>query len=389
MLDEDFEGARTAVLAVLENEEIKSLINPEIISVLRDSKNPKFHTQDIWGALKGFGSFKVESDLLLIRPSVISFQSIANKIGRIGTFYAAMGPENLAQWDTFLDKCAEPAKGKHWPELAAISTGDLSCSDHFRTMVGTWRAAYLVDEANQPTRLDDPIGEGLSSLVSTSVITGSSVDAFHEARTAYLDGAPISLDVNFDDVKFGYWGQTSDLDTVGKNQQEYKDLKTQKFLGLGVGPWRKALSLSPAEPGLSRALEINETMVSAGGWSDLAPTTVLKNLGCDEVILVTREGEVQAGFGPSVAGLLGMDAEDDKRLYDLDGDSAIANSLNAADGVWCTNWDGVEGTDFAGVFFDAYNAPLEAKSEFLSKGSYEGATDSVNKAACTPGVAAK
>ncbi len=389
LLDEKFEDARTQVLALLQNEEITALINPEIIDVLTNSKTPQFHTQDIWGALKGFGSFSVDSDLILIRPSVISFQTVAQKMGRIGTFYAAMGPDNLQKWDTFLNECAEPSAGKSWSELETLSAGEASCTTHFRTMAGEWRAAYLADEANQPSRLDDQVGSGLAALVSTSVITGDSVAAFNEARAAYLNGAPISLDVDFNDVKFGYWGQSSDLETVAKNGQEYTDLKTEKFLALGAGSWRTALSLSPAEPGLSRALEISDTMISAGGWSDLAPSTVLKNLNCDEVILVTREGEVQGGFGPSVASLLGMDDDVDNQLYDLDGDSAVKTSLNAADGVWCTNWDGVESGNFAAHFADAYNAPFEAKSDFLAKGTYSGAVESANKAACTAGVAAQ
>lgn len=391
LLDEDFEGARQAVITVLENEEIVSLVNPEIVALLQTSENPEFHVADIWGAVSSFGSFSTDSDLILLRPGLISFESFANKVGRIGTFYAAMGPDNLAAWDAWFEACGEASAGKFWPELEGVqATEGLTCQDMFRGMVDEWRTEYLADEASQPTRLDDPVGLGLTALISTSVITGDSVQAFADARNAYLQGAPISLDVNFDDVQFGYWGQPSDLETVGNNDEGYADLKTEKFMGLGSGPWREALSLSPAEPGLTRALEIDDQNVSAGGWSDLAPTTVLKNVGCDNVILVTREGEVQGGFGPSVAALLGMDADDDDALYNLDGESSINTSLSAADGVWCTNWDGVTNTDFAGAFLDAYTAPFETSAERFTEGDnvYDGAVESVNKPACSPGVAA-
>lgn len=114
LLDENFEEARTQIIGLLKNEEITSIINPEIIGLLQTTKTPQFHVLDIWSALKDFGSFKVDSDLLLIRPSVISFKTVAKKVGRIGTFYAAMGPENLKDWDTFLNECAEPSTGKTW-----------------------------------------------------------------------------------------------------------------------------------------------------------------------------------------------------------------------------------------------------------------------------------
>ncbi len=385
ILGDKFSEARTQLLTIFESEELRSLINPELVALLQTAS--PFHTKDIWDSVKAFGSFKVDSDLILIRPGVISFEAVAEKVGRIGTFYAAMGPDNLAKWDTFLNECAEPSVGKTWNELDG--TNKTNCTSYFREMATEWRTAYIADEANLPTRLDDKVGTALSAIISTSVITGESVAEFQKARTAYNNAAPIMLDVDFDDVKFGYFGPKTDLATIGENTEGFSDLKTDKFLDLGHASWRTALAFSPAEPGLSRALEMNDvTMVSAGGWSDLAPTTILKNLKCDQVILVTREGEVQGGFGPSVAGLLGMDSDTDNRLYDLDGDSSIKTSLNAADGVWCTNWDSVPSGNFAGHFADGYNAPLEAKSEFIKAAGYAKAVDSVNRSACTPGVAA-
>ncbi|MBC7371421.1 MAG: hypothetical protein H7326_07650 [Bdellovibrionaceae bacterium] len=70
-----------------------------------------------------------------------------------------------------------------------------------------------------------------------------------------------------------------------------KDAKSQKFLSLGESTWAKVLSLSPAEPGLSSSLAISRTMRSAGGWSDLHPTLVLKAAGCENIIYVARKGD--------------------------------------------------------------------------------------------------
>ena len=55
--------------------------------------------------------------------------------------------------------------------------------------------------------------------------------------------------------------------------------------------------------------------MSAGGWSDLAPTLVLKNMGCERVVYVTREGD-ESGFATKIAKNLGMDEAAWKALYE-------------------------------------------------------------------------
>ena len=180
----------------------------------------------------------------------------------------------------------------------------------------------------------------------------------------------------------------TDLDRVEKNPMGYQDLKPQKFMSLGPKSYREALSLSPAEPGLARALEISDTVVSTGGWSDLEPSLVLKNLGCEQVIVITRQGRT-VGFGADVSRQLGMTDEENTQMFDPGNpESSVAVSLGAADGIWCTNWDGVEGFDFAGAYRDAYLAPLQTTSDYLTgaKSAYGNISPSLDLVGCTAGL---
>lgn len=389
LADGQTEAARDALMTLLGSEDLRALINPELLALLAQSPDPDYHVKDLWGALSSFGSFSTDSDLIFVRPGLISFEALAARLGRMGSFYAAYGPADADAWEDFLSSCAPDSRGRAWAEIAALDPGDgVTCGQRFGALLTTWRDALLLDEASHHSRIDDPIGEVLPALISTSVLTGDAADRFHEARASYLQGQPAALDPDFNDVRFGYWGQDSDLARVEANKNAYKDLKTLKFLSLGEATWRTALSLSPAEPGLTRALEIDDQRVSAGGWSDLAPTLALKNMGCEEVILVTRQGQVQGGFGPSVAALLGMDPAQDAALYDLDGDSAVRQSLSEADGVWCTNWDGFRDTQLQEVFSDAYSAPLATEDPWLTDrpDPYARITKDLSLPGCSPGV---
>lgn len=385
----DFEAARDALNTLFASEDLVDLINPELLALLTDSPDLDFHVQEIWAMLSNFGSFAVDGPHIFIRPGVVGFDGFAEKIGRIGSFYAGYGPADAEAWQTFLTGCAANSRGKFWPEIAAQDAGDgATCGEHFRTMLTTWRDAYIA-AGETPTRLDDPIGKTLPALISTSVLEGPSVADFQQARADWLAARPWTFTPDFADVRFGYWGQDDDLATVGANPRAYGDEKTSRFVALGEGPWRVALSRSPAEPGLARALELDGDQVSFGGWSDLAPSLVLKNLGCDRVVLITRQGAVQGGFGPSVAALLGMSADEDEALYGLDNAaSSVYRSLSEADAVWCTNWDGFESSDFGGVFGDGYSAPLETSDPFFTEGdaAYSNTTDRIGAPACTPGV---
>jgi hypothetical protein len=387
----DAEAALDAINTILESEDLRDLVNPEVLELLNNSPDTLFHLQDLWASLQNFGTFAVDSDRIFVRPGFVSFEALAEKFGRIGSFYAGYGAQDAAQWQAWFEACAPDSYGKGWNEIAALDgPGGVSCGDAYFGMLTSWREDWVANEASYTSRIDDRVGVHMTALVSTSVLTGDAVDTFVTARDAYRDAAPYSFDIDFDDVRFGYWGQEGDLRTVAGDPMGYGDEKTSRFYSLGQKSWREALSFSPAEPGLERALEIDALTVSAGGWSDLAPTLVLKNVGCDKVVLITREGEVEGGFGPSVAAQLGMDAATNTALYDLDGESSVRLSLEESDATLCTNWDGFGTTAFEEVFANAYTSPLETTDPYFTGGetAYSGTVDATGKPACTPGVPA-
>jgi hypothetical protein len=290
---------------------------------------------------------------------------VAEKVGRIGSFYAGYGKHDTEGFEAFMQSCATPGRGMGWSEVAALPLGDsgANCGEAFGALATTWRADFLANEDNYRSRIDDEIGAELPALISTSVITGESVKAWSDARDAYFAAETFELGVSFDDVKFGYFGAKEDLDETGRNASGFDDIKTEKFFAIGPATWRTALSYSPAEPGLARALELPATddgtvNISAGGWSDLHPSLVLRNLGCDNVVYVTRTDIEVGGFADGVATLLGMDDDTRAKLYDLDEDSAIARSVSEADAVWCTNWNDITATDIAAVSKDSYEATM-------------------------------
>lgn len=385
LLSTDIEGARTALTDILESEDIRELINPELVDLVRTTTTPQFHIPDIVEGIKKLGNFTTDSDRIFIRPGLISFEALGEKLGRAGSFYAGYGPADDVRMSAWLDSCAKPGLGKTWFEVAQLPAGKSTCGGELDSMIQTYRAKFIADEANIHSRIDDKIGEVMPALISTSVVTGDSVGAFEEARRTYLAGNPVPLAVDFDDVKFGYFGYDADTKTVAANAMGYTDAKTNKFLSLGEATWREALSYSPAEPGLSRALELSSGDVSFGGWSDLHPSLVLKNLGCEKVVYVTRRGE-ESGFAIGTAKLLGMDAATETALYDLDSNSAYAQSIEQADATWCTDWNNKSATDLPGITADSFDAPMESSDEFFTAGenAYPKAKSGIGIRGCTP-----
>ncbi len=396
LAESDPAAAQQSLLDLLQSDDLRDLINPEIVETVASSPDPAFHVRDLATALASLGSFDVgctpeqaangcNPKAIFVRPGLLDFPALVEKIGRIGDFYAGLGPQDASRWQAWLDGCAPGAVGAPWPQIAATPLGAATCGAEYTAMLEDYRTAVLVQGA-RPTRLDQPIGGRLAALVSTSVLTGAAFDGFAAARADYGAGEPYDLEVAFDDVRFGYWGAADDLARVEANPRRFGDLKTEKFLSLGPANWAQALAYSPAEPGLARALEIDDRHVSAGGWSDLHPTLVLANLGCDEIVYVTRRGD-ESSFATGVASELGMDEAARAALYDLDGASSFADSLAEADAVWCTDWNAQSPTDFAGVFADGYGAPMETRSPYFTDAAspYSGIRAGLDVRGCSPG----
>ncbi len=272
-----------------------------------------------------------------------------------------------------------------------------TCGAAFGTLVSAFRAKARATEGTYPSRIDARIGDAkspLHKLVSTAVLERDAVTKYKAARARYVTGefptGNIPFAPSFADVSFGYWGSEADLAKVKSNPEGFDDLKTKKFASLGNATWREILAASPAEPGLSRFVELADGRFSGGGWSDLAPSLVLKNLGCEQVIYVTREGD-ESGFATKIAKNAGMSGSEWKALYDLsDESSGYARSVAAADGVWCTNWNSFTDAQMSAEVLDAFNAPFETHATFKTKARrpYQRTTSSTGKAGCTPGVSA-
>ena len=378
LVETDPLAARDALLAILQSDDLKALVNPELVTLLQESPNPEWHARDIIDSISNAGSFSADSDMIFIRPGVIDFSALAGMVGRMASFYAGYGPSDYYGTLDFLDSCTK--SGQSWTDIADTTSQDSTCGARFASLLTTYRSAWAASPPSR-TRADDPVGGYVPALVSTSVLTGGTAQSWRSARDDYRAARTHNFTPDFADVKFGYWGHPYDMHVVGKNSGKFTDDKTSRFLSLGSATWREALSYSPAEPGLARALEIDADLVSAGGWSDLHPTLVLRNLGCERVVYVTRKGE-ESGFAQGVAGLLGMKDAQKDALYNLDLDSSFDLSLREADATWCTDWNNMSAFPTGPIVSDAYNAPLATTDNFFH-GKYANASSDFTARGCT------
>ena len=384
LLEDDPTAGVEALQDILQSEDLRALINPEVLELLSTSPDPAHHARDIVGAVSAAASFSADDPTIFVRPGVLSFDGLSLQIGRIASFYAGYAPVDGAAMEAFLADCGEASRGLPWQETTALPAGDASCGERFDALVADYRVQ--ADGGTFPSRLDDSVGGGIHALISTSVLEGDAIAEFERARAQYLAGEAVTWDTDFDDVTFGYWGATEDLDAVLSNPFEFRDGKTAKATSLGAATWREVLAYSPAEPGLARALELPDGRVSAGGWSDLHPTLVLRNLGCEQVIYVTRRG-ADSTFATGVANLLGAEADDHEDIFDLGAPgSGFSVSVAEADGVWCTDWDTPPQTDLRAMELVGYDAPFEIRDPRLRDGGYENASTNVGFAGCTVGV---
>ncbi len=76
---------------------------------------------------------------------------------------------------------------------------------------------------------------------------------------------------------------------------------------------------------------------------------VLKDMGCDKVIYVQRQG-AESQFAVEIAKQLGMSNEQAEQLYDLKKDFSFKRSFDNVDATWCTNWNAFNA--FAGQITD-------------------------------------
>lgn len=381
-------AALDALRTLLESPDLRDLVNQEVLDLLTGD-HPIAHGRDIAGALTAAASFDASDPTIFVRPGVLDFAAFARKLGRIGSFLAAYEPVDRVAMDAWLSECATAGHGLTWFEIAGLPATSGTCASAFADLASDYRTTLLADEASYASRADDEVGANARVLVTTSVLEGDAITAWQAARAAYLATDPVTLTVNFDDVRIGYWGSPEDLAAVLANPRGFTDVKTMKATSLGQATWAEVLSYSPAEPGLARALELPDGRISAGGWSDLQPTLVLQNMGCDEVVYLTRRGG-NSGFATGVATLLGMSEAQRLELFEFGNpDSAASLSLSEADGVWCTDWDAFEAAQVAELTNDAHGAPFQTSVPYFTDAAdpYANIVSSADQPGCTFGIA--
>ncbi|HRE88238.1 MAG TPA: hypothetical protein PK095_03775 [Myxococcota bacterium] len=381
--------AWSALVTLLDSEEVKDLVNAEVLAFLTAPDSITANVREVWDAFTTFGNFQANSPKIFLRPGLVDFAGLARKVGRIGSFYAGYGEFDAAAWESFFEACAESGRGKPWPMVGDLESDGQTCRERFRAILDPWRVSFIAveDDPQTDNRIDDPVGQHLRALVVTSVLTGPAASEFDTARRAYFEAEDFTFAPSFSDLRIGYWGNVVDTTGVITNPKGFPDAKTAKAMSLGSATWLQALSMSPAEPGLSRGVAIDAQRVSAGGWPDLAPVLALENAGCERVIYLTRRGG-ESMFAVQIATLLGMDAATGQALYDLGTESSAFNlSLREAAGVWCTNWNAFGATDLTGLVTDAMSAPFEVHDPTLVPlMPYAGTTNRANLPGCTPGV---
>ncbi|MEM7675805.1 MAG: hypothetical protein AAF449_07365, partial [Myxococcota bacterium] len=120
-----------ALIDIFTDPAVQRLINPELLTLLRQSPDPVFHAQDIVDSLSAAASFSVSDPNVFVRPGVINFASIAELFGRLGSFLAAYGPVDVEDMQDFFRSCASPGRGLEWPAVAALPASSGTCGDAF------------------------------------------------------------------------------------------------------------------------------------------------------------------------------------------------------------------------------------------------------------------
>ncbi|HYX33707.1 MAG TPA: hypothetical protein VE954_11385 [Oligoflexus sp.] len=354
VVETDPEAAWHQLEIALSRPEFRGLVNPDLITLFQTSGNLRFHLKELQNNLANFGNWKAESPTVFFFPGFINWKEFARRIGRIADFYAGYGASYpAAAVDQVLSQCAEPMRGKEWPEPVAF--GNTTCQKRWQELIGSYRTQNNADPTG-PHRIDDRIGKGMMTLASTSVLVGpANLAAFRAAYARYHEGAYPDFHPVFSEIRVGYFGRDSDLARIKRNEQGYTDSRTQRFEPLGEKAWTDIISVSPAEPGLSEIRRVDDQYYSLGGWIDLSPTLVLRNAGCDEVVYFTRYvSQDQSGFARDVVKLLG--ASDSEVEQTIGANSNVTPkpsfilSNEEASGVWCTDWDAPAMGDFEGLF---------------------------------------
>jgi len=397
--------------------------NPEFLRNLRI--NFPFAQQEMRNAVSVFGAFDaVNDENLFFRPGLVDFKYFALMIGQIADFYAGnTSAAVLTEMNSFLNECSAAAFGNIWPR-----DQDFDCQNKFmQAALKNIKDVYTSENITNfktDAQIFKKVGSSITSFPTTSVVNDSSYTSYVDKAALYRKGVTTGLKdfhLNPEHIKFGYWGNSENqLAKLHKALKERfpVDLKSQKFLSLGEANWFEVLASSPAEPGLANfqkimtatdsmsiskelkkghmtrwdELSYRKDMISAGGWSDLQPTLVLRAHGCENIMYLTlRDGPSlfgqqvfirlanltdkvtfwtklgdhnKQGWDLNVKKNSSAKNTDWDKLYNIKNKNSSHNrSVQEADAAYCTNWNAfnlLKG-ELNGLWYDAYNSPVILK----------------------------
>ena len=350
--------------------------------------------QALQKTLAVFGKFDAKSDAqIFLRPGVVNFGQLALKLGALGDYLSLhnASDETKSIYSQFIATCTPGSKGLSWQQLVQARP---DCADLLNRSVDSYFAMYATDPSS---RIYEKIGAHSRAIVSTSVVDGASAEKYRAIAKTYQSSFDSTLGGEFtlqeQDLHFGYWGRASDLNRIrsvyGDGTKAFGGIdKVKRFMPLGEATWLQILSLSPAEPGLSSALEfssvgLRQNLISFGGWSDLHPIQVLKAAGCEHVVYLQRRGGDALFSEGVVKRLLNYPSPDWSQLNDQlnnagsatdltstwsklfnvrNPKSNYAASIQEADAVLCSDWNAFDSKkQFTALIEDSFQAPFFEK----------------------------
>jgi len=379
---------------IINSNEIRRMLAPTLPEAEREA-----NLKDIRTAFSSFGNFTVDSNRVFFRVPILNWAGAARLFNRAANFYAGAanaghyGVADVSGTRAFLDACSEPSRGKLWPETEVLAVNGSTCGAMFTKLLSDWNAKNSGDGG----RINDKVGDSLRSFVHSTSIRGASATSYTAALATYEPGGEgdvTAFKPDYKDLFFGYWSRESDKQVVTR-LAKYTDTASKRAAAFGSKTWDFVLQRSPAEPGISRlvpnSLTGDTSEYTSGGWGDGLPTRVLKEAGCENIVLITRQDNGPPTFQKDIARELGATDADLNNLFSAEDTASTAHqSLSNASAVWCTNWDGPDLKDQKGLEKAGYTAPLLTVSPAFPAGSFANKTpaSAAKVPGCTAGVPA-
>ncbi len=367
---------------ILSDPEVRELINPTVLDmlVIRDRNgigDYRFRVEELVKAFSVIDGFEPKDPRMFFREPALNYEGFTRALGRVANFYAGTDVLSNALLNDFLEACLEKSYGRTWGQIAASSVGQETCGSLFAKAVNTyrsrWRSGILTPDREQ-NRLQHTLGQFLPIYVPSAILQGTSaVNIFVQSLANYRNKKDVSLPVDFEDVRFGYFspyprGSEAFLTMTKKFSGNAKIAKVVELNPNSPITWGEALRYSTMEPGISRIVQSGDDRAFIGGWADLHPTQILRAAGCGRIIYINRIGAETTFIAEQhdyvnlpkeerhgVAEWLNMTPQQYWDLYDMrNPDNAYNQSVREADAVWCTDWDSAMPAELSYMFDHSY-----------------------------------